>query len=147
MKQVRSGRREKHEPKRVEKSPNPLVDDQVFMLPWYLPKETYNGVKNLLPHIHISKMRYYFDDYGCIRCERRDRLYGANGLCEQCNVIVRSRLAHCLKKRLAQMGVSDERILPSDGQFTLARELLHPLNFKNSRRNGFTSKTGGSRNQ
>jgi hypothetical protein len=50
------------------------IDDQVFMLPWFLPKETYLAVRRILPNIHIAKMRYYFEDYGCMRCERRDVL-------------------------------------------------------------------------
>ena len=83
------------------------MDDQVFMLPWYLPKEIYLAVRSVLPNIHIAKMRYYFDDYGCIRCERTDVLYKTNGLCEQCNAIVRWRLTTCLKKRLQSVGVID----------------------------------------
>lgn len=39
----------------------------------------------------VAKMRYYFDDYGWLKCARRDRLYGSNGLCQQCDIIVRSR--------------------------------------------------------
>jgi hypothetical protein len=119
---------------RIESSPKPLLDDQVFMLPWYLPKDIYLAVRRLLPNIHISKMRYYFDDYGCLRCERQNVLYETNGLCEQCNVIVRGRLANCLKRRLKQVGMLDDHLVPSDGELTLARALLQPLNIRKSRR-------------
>jgi hypothetical protein len=65
------------------------IDDQVFMLPWFLPKETYLAVRRILPNIHIAKMRYYFEDYGCMRCERRDVLYRTNGLCERLRLNIR----------------------------------------------------------
>ena len=109
------------------------VDDQVFMLPWFLPKQTYLAVRRILPNIHIAKMRYYFEDYGCMRCERRDVLYRTNGLCEQCNTIVRWRLTQCLKKRLADVGiaaVSNYESVTGRG-LSLAQDLLKP--FRQSR--------------
>ena len=109
------------------------VDDQVFMLPWFLPKQTYLAVRRILPNIHIAKMRYYFEDYGCMRCERRDVLYRTNGLCEQCNTIVRWRLTQCLKKRLAEVGiveVSNYESVTGRG-LSLAQDLLKP--FRQSR--------------
>ena len=129
MKSPRAGKRTGRPGRRRNKSLDIPMDDQVFMLPWYLPKETYLAVRSILPNIHIAKMRYYFDDYGCIRCERRDVLYKANGLCEECNVVVRWRLAHCLKKRLSAVGViSPERQIEQiGGGVRLARELLRPF--------------------
>jgi len=103
---------------------NQQANDTVFLLPWYLPKETYLAVRRILPNIHIAKMRYYFDDYGCIRCERRDVLYRTNGLCEQCNAIVRWRLTHCLKRRLSSVGVV---VAQSGRELSLAKELLKPF--------------------
>ena len=110
------------------------VDDQVFMLPWFLPKQTYLAVRRILPNIHIAKMRYYFEDYGCMRCERRDVLYRTNGLCDRCNTIVRWRLTQCLKKRLADVGiaaVSNYESVTGRG-LSLAQDLLKP--FRQSRR-------------
>ena len=109
------------------------IDDPVFMLPWFLPKQTYLAVRRILPNIHIAKMRYYFEDYGCMRCERRDVLYRTNGLCEQCNTIVRWRLTQCLKKRLADVGiaaVSNYESVAGRG-LSLAQDLLKP--FRQSR--------------
>ena len=110
------------------------IDDQVFMLPWFLPKHTYLAVRRILPNIHIAKMRYYFEDYGCMRCERRDVLYRTNGLCERCNTIVRWRLTQCLKKRLADVGiaaVSSHESVTGRG-LSLAQDLLKP--FRRERR-------------
>ena len=112
------------------------VDDQVFMLPWFLPKQTYLAVRRILPNIHIAKMRYYFEDYGCMRCERRDVLYRTNGLCEQCNTIVRWRLTQCLKKRLADVGiaaVSNYESVTGRG-LSLAQDLLKPFRQSRPRR-------------
>lgn len=110
-------------------------DDQVFMLPWFLPKPAYLAIRRILPNIHIAKMRYYFEDYGCIRCERRDVLYRTNGLCEQCNPIVRWRLTQCLKKRLADVGVQPIPQEAGTGRgLTLAQDLLKP--FRQRRRRG-----------
>ena len=112
------------------------ADDQVFMLPWFLPKQTYLAVRRILPNIHIAKMRYYFEDYGCMRCERRDVLYRTNGLCEQCNTIVRWRLTQCLKKRLADVGIaaaSNYESVTGRG-LSLAQDLLKPFRQSRPRR-------------
>ena len=111
-----------------EESLQQLLDDQVFLLPWYLPKEVYLAVRRVLPNIHIAKMRYYFDDYGCIRCERKDVLYRTNGLCERCNVIVRWRLMQCLKKRLGAVGIPTQSEAADVGRaLKLAQHLLKPF--------------------
>jgi hypothetical protein len=80
-------------------------DDDVSLQPWFLPKDISLQIRMLLPHIHLTKMRYYFDDHGCLRCERRDVLYGSCGFCESCCATVRRRLQTCLKKRLKAVGV------------------------------------------
>jgi hypothetical protein len=110
------------------------IDDQVFMLPWFLPKQTYLAVRRILPNIHIAKMRYYFEDYGCMRCERRNVLYRTNGLCERCNTIVRWRLTQCLKKRLADVGVVSRlaQEVTTGRALSLAQDLLKP--FRRERR-------------
>ena len=111
-----------------EESLQQLLDDQVFLLPWYLPKDVYLVVRRVLPNIHISKMRFYFDDYGCMRCERKDVLYRTNGLCERCNVIVRWRLTQCLKKRLGAVGIPTRGEAADVGRaLTLAQNLLKPF--------------------
>ena len=45
------------------------------MQPWYIPKLVSLQMWRFLPSIHLAKMRYYFDDHVCLRCERRDILY------------------------------------------------------------------------
>ena len=95
-------------PKHLAKKGN-REDEDVSLQPWFLPKDISLQIRMLLPHVHLTKMRYYFDDHGCLRCERRDVLYGSCGLCESCSVTIRRRLQTCLKKRLKAVGVSSTR--------------------------------------
>ena len=85
----------------------PNADQDIFLQPWYMPKPVSSQLRKILPSIHLAKMRYYFDNHGCLRCERRDFLYGSNGICENCSVVVRRRLANCLEKRLRSLGVME----------------------------------------
>jgi hypothetical protein len=54
-------------------------------------------------------MRYYFDDYGCLRCGKANCLYGSNGMCESCYVVIRKRIASSLFKRFRQVGAKPDR--------------------------------------
>jgi hypothetical protein len=101
----------------------PISDDDIFLQPWYMPKPASLQMRKILPSIHLAKMRYYFDDHGCLRCERRDTLYGSNGMRENCSVIVRSRLANCLNKRLKKVGVREDFSEALDDCVSSAREL------------------------
>jgi hypothetical protein len=83
-------------------------DDDIFLQPWYMPKAVSLQMRKILPSIHLAKMRYCFDDHGCLRCERRDIRYGSKGMCENCSVVVRGRLANCLKRRLRNVGVVED---------------------------------------
>jgi hypothetical protein len=90
------------------KSVEPQLDrEEVFLQPWFLPNDVSRQIRRLLPNIHLMKMRYYFEEYGCIRCERRDILYASNGLCENCAPLIRGRVVTCLKKRLKSVGVTE----------------------------------------
>jgi len=50
-------------------------------------------------------MRYYFEDFGCLRCGSRDSLYASNGMCQGCSIVVRSRVVLCLARRFCKIGV------------------------------------------
>jgi len=49
-------------------------------------------------------MRYYFDDYGCLKCGSRSSVYGSNGMCKRCNIVVRGRIILLLRKRFRRIG-------------------------------------------
>jgi hypothetical protein len=98
--------------------------EDIFLQPWYMPKPVSLQMRKILPSIHLAKMRYYFDDHGCLRCERRNILYGSNGMCENCSVIVRGRLANCLEKRLKHVGVIENLSRGLEDCVTSAREII-----------------------
>jgi hypothetical protein len=114
----------------VNKGTRELVDSDVFLQPWFLPRDVYVQIRRVLPNAHLSKMRYYFEDYGCLRCGVRDSLYGSNGFCEKCGVLIRGRVTRALKRRLRNVGeVGPElEILNALGNgMETAQELLHKL--------------------
>jgi len=105
------------------------------MQPWFLPMDVFVEIRRILPNVHLSKMRYHFEDYGCLRCSSRDALYGSNGLCERCSVLIRGRVKSVLKRRLKNVGVVDSEYDFSaalgDGM-TSARSLLRELTSRRS---------------
>ena len=50
----------------------PAGDEDIFLQPWYMAKPVSLQMRKFLPSIRLAKMRYYFDDHGCLRCERGD---------------------------------------------------------------------------
>lgn len=80
-------------------------EDELFLQPWFLPKHTYAAVRRLLPASQMLKMRYYFEDYGCLRCGDLRALYCSNGLCRKCSVVVRARVVLALKRRFRKLGM------------------------------------------
>jgi hypothetical protein len=83
--------------------------DELFLQPWFLPRALSEKIRSLLPSSQFQKMRYYFDDYGCLRCGKRDCLYGANGMCESCCVVIRKRIATSLFRRFRRIGTKLDR--------------------------------------
>lgn len=90
------------------------LNDEIFLQPWFVPKPVYAAIRRLLPGAHLAKMRYYFDDHGCMRCGETNRLYGSNGLYERCTVLLRYRVVRSLERRLKQVGIGSE--IPSHTQ-------------------------------
>jgi hypothetical protein len=116
--------------KRRTRKPESIPENEIFLQPWYLPREVYLEIRRILPNIHLSKMHYYFEDYGCLKCAARDSLYGSNGLCERCSVLIRGRVVRALKRRLKNVGVLEPENTISnalgDGMAS-AQDLLHHL--------------------
>ena len=111
--------------------------NDVFLQPWFLPKDVYAQIRRILPSAHLSKMRYYFEDYGCLKCGVRDSLYGSNGFCERCNVMIRGRVTLAIKRRLRKIGEvgSQDEILHALGNgMTTAQELLSKLRPRHANR-------------
>src|SRR5258707_13514969 len=75
-----------------------LLDD-IFLQPWYLPRQTANALRKMLPSEQHHKMKFYFEDYGCMKCGKRKTFYGANGMCRKCHEKVKLRILFAIKRR------------------------------------------------
>ena len=80
-------------------------EDELFLQPWFVSKPAYLAIRQILPPSQMLKMRYYFEDYGCLRCGELKALYCSNGLCRSCSVIIRARVILALKRRFKKVGV------------------------------------------
>ena len=77
-----------------------LTADELLFQPWFLSSEITQAIRVLIPPGYQRKMRDYFDSYGCIRCNRENALYQANGFCRLCHNVIRTRLRKCIQRRL-----------------------------------------------
>src|SRR4029077_10577592 len=75
-----------------------LLDD-IFLQPWFLARDKAFAVRRILPPEHRHKMKFYFDDYGCMRCKRRNVTYGSNALCKLCMQEVKLKMFFAIKRR------------------------------------------------
>lgn len=58
----------------MTKQDRELLDD-VFLQPWFLPRDLAFAIRRMLPPEHRHRMRFFFDDYGCMRCGTKDAPY------------------------------------------------------------------------
>src|SRR5436305_7320654 len=73
--------------------------EYVLFQPWYLPQQTTNGMRKIMPSEQRHKMRFYFEDYGCMKCGKKKVLYGADGMCRKCHGKVNIRILFAIKRR------------------------------------------------
>jgi integrase-like protein len=72
--------------------------EEVFLQPWFLDHEHAAAVRSVVSDHFVHKMRFYFEDWGCLVCGSRKRRCGANGMCHICIIRILKRLVGCLKK-------------------------------------------------
>jgi hypothetical protein len=73
-----------------------FTPDELLLQPWFLPNRVAFAIRAMAPPDYRLKMRYFFDDYGCMICERDDD-YASNGMCHRCYVQVRKKIARSVK--------------------------------------------------
>jgi hypothetical protein len=61
-------------------------------VPWFVSRDVYLRMYELLPKIYFKRFSKYFKRWGCLRCCRKRALYGANGLCLYCLGLISDRL-------------------------------------------------------
>lgn len=73
--------------------------DDPLLGAWFLPKALFTAIRHLLPREYWNRMGYFYEDYGCLVCRRKDRRHYANGMCQNCGAVVRYRVVKSLRKR------------------------------------------------
>ena len=71
----------------------------IFLQPWFLPLRTAIAIRTLLPREHRHKMRLYFEDYGCLKCGKKQVRYGSNAMCKSCVQSVKLKMLFAVKRR------------------------------------------------
>lgn len=75
------------------------ASEEIALQPWFLDRRACCAIKHLLPPFHLSKMRFYFEDYGCLRCGSKTRPYASNGMCNACHTTTFIRIQKALRRR------------------------------------------------
>jgi hypothetical protein len=103
--------------------------EKAIFQPWFLPHATSVEILRLLPGHWKKRMRYYFDYYGCLRCDRKDLMHGGNGFCIKCHEIVSRRLMFTVRRHFKKLPAGEA--YPGLTEFLsapkLARQLLRGL--------------------
>ena len=73
--------------------------EEIALQPWFLDRKACCAIKRLIPPAHFSKLRYYFEDYGCLRCGSKTRPYASNGMCDACHTTTFIRIQKALRRR------------------------------------------------
>jgi hypothetical protein len=87
--------------KAIEKRRNraQLTREELVFQPWFLPARIARTIRWLIPPDYRLRFHYYFDDYGCMRCKRKDVIYKSNGMCRGCVIDTFEKLQLSLSKR------------------------------------------------
>jgi hypothetical protein len=75
------------------------ASDDPLLQPWFLSMPVAKAILRLIPAEYVARMRWYFEDYGCICCKRKKVMYYGNGFCIDCGPRVRRRLVQSMKRR------------------------------------------------
>lgn len=94
--------------------------------PWFLPKVISQKIIRIVPPGYRKRFRFYFDDFGCLGCGRKDIPYRSLGFCEVCHSKITIRMRHSLKRHRRELGVggTTPRVRWYVEQVDRAQELL-----------------------
>ena len=84
------------------KSHRALVQE-LLLQPWFLPTKTARAIHSLVPVDFHNKMRYVFEDYGCLICGIETG-YHSNGMCQKCHSRTCGKILLSLRRRGRQGG-------------------------------------------
>jgi hypothetical protein len=98
------------------------VADKVLFEPWFLPARVGFAILAIVPPDFRRKMRYFFEDYGCMICKKGAK-HHSNGMCRPCRQNIQNKLEKSIKRRLRSK--SNQRLdLELFRQEKLAKTLL-----------------------
>lgn len=86
--------------KRTPKGRTTIGTEELLLQPWFLPKPIARKMRSLLPPDFRKRLRDMFEDYGCLRCGRKDIPYQSNGMCRMCMLKVFHRIKMSANRRL-----------------------------------------------
>jgi hypothetical protein len=92
----------------------------------FLPKKVVAAIFRIVPRCYWRRMSYFYQDYGCLRCCRRDQPYGGSGLCANCAWRVRYRVKKSLEKREITDEVTTKPV-PEERMYTFRRRKARQL--------------------
>jgi hypothetical protein len=90
--------------------------DEVYLQPWFASNEIAWAIRRIVPQHVFHKMRYYFEDWGCLVCGTRNRCYESNGMCGPCARRIWKRLFASLERRSVKLPERSHRGVPSGEQ-------------------------------
>jgi len=88
-------------PRPAQRQGGRLTKQELMLQPWFLPKGISRIIRGLVPPDYRKRLHDYFDDYGCMRCNRLDVPYKCNGMCLGCMSTVYGRLEQSMIRRSA----------------------------------------------
>jgi hypothetical protein len=100
----------------------PDLVEKILLQPWFLPRRVSFAIHTMVPVDFYKKMRYVFDDYGCLVCGRESG-YHSNGMCVNCHARTCKRILFSLRRR-GRQGGKPRLDLELFRQQKLARKLL-----------------------
>lgn len=105
------------------------VVSDVFLEPWFLSLESARAVQRLIPREYSCRMRWFFDDFGCIRCRGKKTGYGGNGFCVTCRCTIVSCVVRSIRKRAKGLNAQATPVFSRSGirRIEVAERLLGDL--------------------
>jgi hypothetical protein len=98
------------------------LGETVLFQPWFLPQHIGFAIRSLVPPQFRSRMRYFFEDYGCMICGTESG-YHSNGMCRICGSRIRKKIMLSVKRR-SKSNPHQRLDLELFRQERLARKLL-----------------------
>lgn len=94
--------------------------------PWFLPKQVSQKIVQIIPPGYRKRFRFHFDDYGCLRCRRKDIAYRSLGFCENCHSLITKEMRRSMRRHRREIETikTDTRVHWYLEEIDRAQELL-----------------------